>query len=385
MKGGAPEAAQDRPPPGRGAGASMLLMNSGVFDDEVPDAHLKKLQYALDHEEEELKSIRQFARLHSAVDTGKEQSELEREQLREEVMEELSQTYQLGSFLGSGNSAEVFMAYDIKELKTVAMKIIEVDPDDEEIRNVVQREVYFAQANINHDNLVRTNFAFNIMDYFFVVMEFMSGGSLEDTLKDVGRLPEEATKVVMRSLLTGLDHLHMRDLVHRDIKPANIMLPFRGALEVKLSDFGLCEELREDDKGRKRLKGMYGTPYYVAPEIVRDGRYDTRVDLWSCGVVMYELLSGSRPFEGETTVEVLKKVKKAHFRFSAPVWKYVSSNAKKLITKLLTPDYKRRPRADEALSHRWFGPSEEGTDFRHRKNLSSTMPDLSAPTANLLY
>lgn len=119
---------------------------------------------------------------------------------------------------------------------------------------------------------------------------------------------------------------------------------------LKIIDFGTAEKY---DKKRDKLKGLKGTAYYVAPEVI-EGNYDERCDVWSIGVIMYILLSGSPPFDGDQDADILRAVKKGQYSFTAPVWKQISVDAKNLLKKLLTQDYKARPYARDLINDVWF-------------------------------
>uniref|UniRef100_A0A7S1TDK2 Protein kinase domain-containing protein n=1 Tax=Compsopogon caeruleus TaxID=31354 RepID=A0A7S1TDK2_9RHOD len=271
-----------------------------------------------------------------------------------DILEELTMSYRLGEFLGAGNSAAVYMGYDLQDQKAVAIKMIDVSPDDEETQTIVRRETEFAKAHFCHCRLVQTKAVFRIRRMFFVVMDFMAGGTLESLLDHTGKQPENVCRIIIRQVLEGLEFLHQNDVVHRDVKPANIIFETHTSLSVRISDFGLSERLKLDEKGKKRATGAYGTPFYVAPEVAKEMRYDCRADVWSCGILMFEMLSGNRPFDGTDPSEIIRKVKRGVIKFSDPIWSHVSSDAKSLLRKLTNPDFKKRIGASEALEHKWF-------------------------------
>eukprot|EP00826_Nyctotherus_ovalis_P024653 TRINITY_DN1902_c0_g2_i2.p1 TRINITY_DN1902_c0_g2~~TRINITY_DN1902_c0_g2_i2.p1 ORF type:complete len:313 (+),score=72.26 TRINITY_DN1902_c0_g2_i2:773-1711(+) len=122
-----------------------------------------------------------------------------------------------------------------------------------------------------------------------------------------------------------------------------------GRYRIKVIDFGTAQSFKKDSK----LKSALGTPYYIAPEVLLRN-YDERCDVWSCGVILYILLSGTVPFYGETDGEILAAVKRATFSFYSPVWEHISTEAKELVTKMLAFPPSRRITAHKAYTHRWI-------------------------------
>lgn len=142
--------------------------------------------------------------------------------------------------------------------------------------------------------------------------------------------------------------------MHRDLKPENLLLDQKkkvgGKLHIKLIDFGTSTLF--DPK--KKANGKFGTPYYIAPEILSKSHYTEKCDLWSAGVIMYIILCGYPPFNGNNDNAVLEKVMKGVFEFPIEDWNIVSPEAKDLIEKMLTKDEFRRISAEAALQHPWF-------------------------------
>ena len=133
----------------------------------------------------------------------------------------------------------------------------------------------------------------------------------------------------------AIEYLHSKDIVYRDIKPENIMITESGS--VRLIDFGLSKA----SKTNRNLTTVAGTPYYMAPEVL-EGNYSSQADIWSLGVLLYTLVSGYLPFQGQTSAEVFRKIKEADFHFNHIEFESVSNECKDLITKLLVPNSKRR-------------------------------------------
>jgi calcium-dependent protein kinase len=143
--------------------------------------------------------------------------------------------------------------------------------------------------------------------------------------------------------------LHSKNIAHRDIKPENIMFESNDALNVKLLDFGNSRKMAGNDA----MTGVYGTAYYVSPEVLT-GNYNEKCDIWSIGVILYMLLSGNPPFNGNSDLEILEAVKYGQYTIDGGVWNEVSNAAKDLVCRMLNLYPDQRLSAAEALNHAWF-------------------------------
>lgn len=142
--------------------------------------------------------------------------------------------------------------------------------------------------------------------------------------------------------------------MHKDLKPENILLKNKKDLEsIKIIDFGISQKF-----GKNKMTLGIGTPYYIAPEVLARS-YDQKIDIWSVAVIMFYLLSGTHPFEGENDDEIMEKVKSGDYEYEASKWEGVSEEAKDLIDKMLVLDADKRISAQEALDHEWFKHYEE--------------------------
>ena len=161
---------------------------------------------------------------------------------------------------------------------------------------------------------------------------------------------EKIAVKLMRQIVNSVLYCHLNGIVHRDIKADNILLLHNDInSSVKLIDFGISVKFEKDTK----LKDKTGTVLYIAPEVIR-GNYDEKCDIWSCGVLLYMMLSGLPPFYGANRKEVMEKIKKGKFSFKSKNWDRISADAKDLIEKLLTYDPEQRPSCREVLNHPWF-------------------------------
>ncbi|KAK7278473.1 hypothetical protein RJT34_23503 [Clitoria ternatea] len=163
--------------------------------------------------------------------------------------------------------------------------------------------------------------------------------------------PEAAS--VMCQLMQAVAHCHGLGVAHRDIKPDNILFDEENRL--RLADLGSAGVFKEDE----RMSGVVGTPHYVAPEVLTGRDYDEKVDVWSAGVVFYEMLAGFPPFHGESPVEIFDAVLRGNLRFPTRVFRSVSPAAKDLLRRMLCKDVSRRFSVQQVLRHPWFSIAEQ--------------------------
>mmetsp|Transcript_11694 Transcript_11694/g.21730 ORF Transcript_11694/g.21730 Transcript_11694/m.21730 type:complete len:978 (-) Transcript_11694:238-3171(-) len=231
--------------------------------------------------------------------------------------------------------------------------------------NRLERE-YKLLKDIDHANIVRLYAVYDSINEVGFVMELCSGGHLGLWLEYIKyepiRVPPEQTiKSIMRQLVSAVAHMHTRGICHRDIKLQNILLENdQPDAQIKLCDFGLGTRFI----GALPLKTHCGTLYTTAPEVIRES-YDQRCDIWSCGVVAFNLLCGRKPFEalvmqpglGETASgksSITANILLGRYHFKNKEWKYRSDLSKEFVGLMMTQDYKQRWYAQEALEHKWF-------------------------------
>ncbi|XP_052143968.1 phosphoenolpyruvate carboxylase kinase 2-like [Oryza glaberrima] len=181
-----------------------------------------------------------------------------------------------------------------------------------------------------------------------LVVDLCAGGDLLSLVSSRGRLPEHEAAGLTAQLASALASCHRRGVAHRDVKPDNLL--FDGGGVLKLGDFGSGGWFGD---GRP-MTGLVGTPYYVAPEVVAGREYGEKVDVWSAGVVLYMMLSGTLPFYGATAAEVFQCVLRGNLRFPPRAFASVSPEAKDLMRRMLCKDVSRRFSADQVLRHPWI-------------------------------
>jgi serine/threonine protein kinase/membrane protein involved in colicin uptake len=207
--------------------------------------------------------------------------------------------YKLQRKIGSGAMGLVYEALDPKLARPVAIKTILKSHLDEEVSreySVRFREEAQAVARLNHPNIVQVYDFGEEGDVAFIVMEYIRGKDLKQYFDTNARFELKELVRLMCELLSALDYAHQSSIVHRDIKPANIMLDVQN--RVKLMDFGVAKIQDTERTHRTQLGTMVGTPSYMSPEQVQGLAVDHRSDLFSCGIVLYQFLTGQRPFTG---------------------------------------------------------------------------------------
>eukprot|EP00826_Nyctotherus_ovalis_P051374 TRINITY_DN6415_c0_g2_i10.p1 TRINITY_DN6415_c0_g2~~TRINITY_DN6415_c0_g2_i10.p1 ORF type:complete len:404 (-),score=108.53 TRINITY_DN6415_c0_g2_i10:6-1217(-) len=256
--------------------------------------------------------------------------------------------YNLKGLLGYGKDGRVFLASSLDNLQQVAIKVISkesssIDQLTEEIDNL---------SRVDHPNIVKYFKHYQSEEYLYVVIEYCAGGELFQQIVDREKFTEEEAMSIMEELLRAVSHCHRLGIIHRDLKPENIMYSSEGVL--KIIDFGLSMKA-----GGVTREEIVGTPCYIAPEVIVSERFTKACDIWSLGIVMHVLLSGSVPIGGNTVEEICRKIKMYRGPgFHSALWKDVSEDAKDLLKKMLDPDPEVRITAEEALRHSWFRAGE---------------------------
>ncbi|KAM0974255.1 hypothetical protein ACFX2C_017461 [Malus domestica] len=258
--------------------------------------------------------------------------------------------YELGRLLGHGTFAKVYHARHLPTGKNVAMKVV----GKEKVIKVgmmeqIKREISVMRM-VKHPNIVELHEVLASKSKIYFAMDLVRGGELFAKIAK-GRLREDVARVYFQQLISAIDFCHSRGVYHRDLKPENLLLDEDGNL--KVTDFGLSaftEHLKQDGL----LHTTCGTPAYVAPEVIGKKGYDgAKADLWSCGVILYVLLAGFLPFQDDNLVAMYRKIYRGDFK--CPPW--FSSEARRLVTKLLDPNPSTRITISKVMDSSWFKKS----------------------------
>lgn len=248
---------------------------------------------------------------------------------------------------GQGASGEVYLAESLipgERGKKVAIK--QMDLQAQPRKELIINEI-LVMKDSQHDNIV------NFLDSYLrgnndllVIMEYMEGGSLTEVIdNNECKLNEKQIATICHETLKGLQFLHKKHIIHRDIKSDNVLLDARG--NVKITDFGFCAKLTDQ---RSKRATMVGTPYWMAPEVVKQKEYDEKVDVWSLGIMTIEMIEGEPPYLNEEPLKALyliatngtPKLKKPEL---------LSNSIKKFLSICLCVDVKFRASTDELLQH----------------------------------
>ncbi|MBA0708111.1 hypothetical protein Golax_020097 [Gossypium laxum] len=255
--------------------------------------------------------------------------------------------YEIGRLLGCGAFAKVYHARNLRTGLSVAVKVINKKklPSLTMMSNV-KREISI-MSRLNHPYIVKLYEVLATKTKIYVVMEFVKGGELFAKVAK-GRFTEDLCRKYFQQLISAVGYCHSRGIFHRDLKPENLLLDDNGNL--KVSDFGLSavtDQIRADGM----LHTLCGTPAYVAPEILSKKGYDgAKVDVWSCGVILFVMNAGYLPFNDPNLMAMYRKIYNGEFR--CPKW--MSSDMRRFISRLLDRNPVTRISLDEILKDPWF-------------------------------
>ena len=222
----------------------------------------------------------------------------------------LAGRYQVGEIIGRGGMADVFEGVDLRLGRKIAIKLLKSDlANDENFESRFAQEAQ-ASAKMAHPTIVRiydageevsTDSNGNVRKTPFIVMEYVKGKLLRDLMHERKLTASEAVGYA-KGVLTALEYSHKAGIIHRDIKASNIMVTEEG--QVKVMDFGIARAISDSSATQAHTSGIVGTAQYFSPEQARGEAVDARTDLYSTGVVLYEMLAGRPPFKGDTAVSV---------------------------------------------------------------------------------
>jgi len=242
--------------------------------------------------------------------------------------------------------------YAVKIIKKAAI------PKIEAFRNEVG-----IHASLDHPNVVRLYETFEDRHQVYLIMEMCTGGEMFDEIIEQGSFTEADAATCMKQIMSALYHMHTLGMAHRDLKPENFLFKEKLSKAVPISqnsikviDFGIAGRFEhkpsEQDTDVPCLRTMAGTAYYVAPEVLT-GKYSEKCDVWSSGVILYILLSGTPPFGGNDDQEIMKAVKRGVIDFNIEEFEKISNEAKETIKQMCKFEPKKRLSAGQALNSTW--------------------------------
>lgn len=219
-------------------------------------------------------------------------------------MSKIVQDYTLTEVIGSGQYGKVWKARHNETGESFAIKSISIQQisAQEKLKEFVASEIAALEL-ISNPYIVKYFGKLQTPNNIYLIFEFCRGGTLEDLLKAQGPLDESKALYFFSQILSAFSELHRLHIMHRDLKPSNILLDGGVA---KLADFGFCKKMRGEFE---MTKSMVGSPIYMAPELLQGSYYCTKADIWSLGVVLYEMLHGRCPYEENSIPALLDKIK----------------------------------------------------------------------------
>ncbi|XP_073475264.1 death-associated protein kinase 2 isoform X2 [Aquarana catesbeiana] len=278
--------------------------------------------------------------------------------------------YVISDELGSGQFAIVKRCREKKTGIEYAAKFIKKRQSQISRRGVtreeIEREVNILRG-IQHPNIVTLQDVYENKTDVVLILELVSGGELFDFLAQKESLSEEEATRFIKQILEGVNYLHTRKIAHFDLKPENIMLLDKTipVPHIKLIDFGLAHKIEDGVE----FKNIFGTPEFVAPEIINYEPLGLAADMWSIGVITYILLSGASPFLGENKQETLSNITAVNYEFDEEFFSHTSDLAKDFIRKLLVKNTRKRLAIQEALLHPWITPKDKHQLFVRKKSI----------------
>jgi len=280
------------------------------------------------------------------------QLKITNELLVAESKSDSSKEYKKQKILGEGTFGVVYRVINKYTGSLAAMKIIKKTSDfsdfeEEEIRN----EINILRA-MDHPNILKIFEFYTNKEEYSIVTELCYMGDLFNELSKKGPFNEKYVAYVLYQVFSAVNYCHKMHIVHRDLKPENILITDKnenGFPTIKVGDFGTSKIF----KTGKIERHIVGSSYYMAPEVLNQ-KYNEKCDIWSCGVIMYILLSNTPPFWGDNDDEIYERIKIGKYDLKSPPFDKISENAKDLIKKTLTLDFTKRINAEQALNHPWF-------------------------------
>ncbi|KAG7821256.1 hypothetical protein KL928_001340 [Ogataea angusta] len=259
--------------------------------------------------------------------------------------------WKLGKTLGKGSTGRVLLATNVHTGQKAAVKVVsksmlgsdghDASAPDASLSYGIEREIIIMKL-LNHKNVLRLYDVWETDTALYLVLEYVEGGELFDLLVESGPLPENTAVEFFRQIILGASYCHSLGICHRDLKPENLLLDKQ--YNVKIADFGMAA-LESSDR---LLETSCGSPHYAAPEIVSGLQYHgAESDVWSCGVILFALLTGRLPFDDENIRELLLKVQKGSYE----IHEDLSPEAQDLIAQMLTVDPDARIKTRDVLKH----------------------------------
>ncbi|XP_065082976.1 uncharacterized protein sqa isoform X4 [Ochlerotatus camptorhynchus] len=280
------------------------------------------------------------------------------------------QLYELSTEIGRGKFGVVHICKEKSTGTRLAAKFIQIVKKGD--RRNIDREVHMMNV-LRHPKIAQLYGAYEFDRTFCMVMELVEGGELFDrVLDDKFILTEKACSIFMRQICDAIQYIHSNNIVHLDLKPENILCLTESGNRIKIIDFGLAREYDPDNK----LQVLFGTPEFVAPEVVNFEAISFATDMWSVGVIAYVLVSGLSPFAGEDDIQTMANITIGRYDFLDEAFDTVSEEAIDFINRCLVKDQKERLTAEQALKHKWIKRKPQYYPTNRRPSITTFKPVL---------
>ncbi|KAM4627713.1 LOW QUALITY PROTEIN: MAP/microtubule affinity-regulating kinase 4 [Polymixia lowei] len=262
--------------------------------------------------------------------------------------------YRLLKTIGKGNFAKVKLARHILTSREVAIKIIDKTQLNPTSLQKLFREVRIMKG-LNHPNIVQLFEVIETEKTLYLIMEYASGGEVFDYLVSHGRMKEKEARAKFRQIVSAVHYCHQKNIVHRDLKAENLLLDADS--NIKIADFGFSNEFTMGNK----LDTFCGSPPYAAPELFQGKKYDgPEVDIWSLGVILYTLVSGSLPFDGQNLKELRERVLRGKYRVPF----YMSTDCEGILRRFLVLNPTKRCTLEQIMKDKWMNVGYEGDELK---------------------
>lgn len=284
------------------------------------------------------------------------------------IMTSLQEDYVVIKEIDSGKFGTVYLCQDIITHEEFAMKkILKKDLKNIKYLNQIFNEIAILRK-LDHENIIKLYKVYEDDKSIYLILEYVQHGNMLKRILKKKKMHEKQVMLFTRNLFEVLGYIHSKGIIHRDLKLENILMTSNiEDSEFKLADFGLACYID------KSLKSKSGSPGYMAPEILRGSPYSTKVDIFSAGIIIFILLTGTSPFVATTTQKIIEKNTKCRINFTGNECKAMSDLAVGFVMEILRSEPTYRPTAQQALKHPWI---------KYKKSCDSEFPTPSPYTAD---
>ena len=279
--------------------------------------------------------------------------------------------YTIGEKIEDDKFASIFRCKNKETGLRFVAKFYNTSKIEENVLKSFMKEVRMLQ-DADHPNIIKVIDIYRDEATAVIITEYCRGGGLLDRIQEDNKLTESLVAQYIKQIASALSYLHSRKVIHRDLRPDVCEFVAKDDDScLKIVDFGSCKHFEKN----LRILERVGSPYYMAPEVII-GNYDNKCDVWSLGVIMYFLLSGSPPFTGKSENEIMHSVLSSDLTFENKAWRKISNEAKDLLLKILVKNPQERISAKQILRDPWITSRSEGTT-PDTKLVSTTLENIS--------